>query len=68
MLSSLSLSGVPQVGLDMTSDLSSLLTGLVVLLTVSFLGILLASGADMARKAQVQHPTQGNFNALPKAA
>jgi hypothetical protein len=52
----------------MTTDLSSLLTGLVVLLTVSLLGILFASGAQQARKAQDQHPTSQEFGVLPKAA
>ncbi len=68
MLHSLSLAGIPQGGLDMTTDLSTLLTGLVVLLTVSLLGILFASGAEMARKAQPLHPTHGDIDALPKAA
>jgi hypothetical protein len=68
MLYPLSLSGVPQSGLDLTTDLGSLLTGLVILLTVSLLGILFTIGADRAREVKLQHSMPEDLGVLPKAA
>ena len=68
MFSSLSLSGVPQSGLDMTADFTSLFVGLVVVLGLSLLGIAFAIGVHDTRKAQSQKPRYEGCRALPKAA
>ena len=68
MFSSLSLSGVPQSGLDMTTDLTSLLIGLVVVLGLSLLGIAFAIGVHDTREARSQKPNYEESGALPKAA
>lgn len=52
MSSLLSLSGVPYGVLDMTTDLAPLLVGLVVVLGLSFLGIVFAIGVHDTREAQ----------------
>ena len=67
MFSSLSLSGVPQSGLDMTADFTSFV-GLVVVLGLSLLGIAFAIGVHDTRKAQSQKPQYEGCRALPKAA
>jgi hypothetical protein len=69
MLSSLSLSGVPQGVLDMTADFAPLLVGLVVLLGLSILGIAFAIGVHDTREArqQAQRPME-DVATLPKAA
>lgn len=69
MLSSLSLSGVPNMMLDMTADFAPLFGGLVVLLGFSVLGIAFAIGIHDTREAQQQtKPTQHDSVTLPKAA
>ena len=68
MFSSLSLSGVPQSGLDMTADFTPLFVGLVVVLGLSLLGIAFAIGVHDTRKAQSQKPKYEECGALPKAA
>lgn len=68
MFSSLSLSGVPQGGLDMTTDLTSLFVGLVVILGLSLLGIAFAIGVHDTREARAKKPTYEESGALPKAA
>jgi hypothetical protein len=68
MFSSLSLSGVPQSGLDMTADFTPLFVGLVVVLGLSLLGIAFAIGVHDTRKAQSQKPKYKECGALPKAA
>jgi hypothetical protein len=69
MLSSLSLSGVPQNVFDMTADFTPLFVGLVVVLGLSLLGIAFAIGVGDTREAQekAQRTTNG-VTALPKAA
>lgn len=69
MLSSLSLSGVPQYGIDMTTDFTPLFVGLVVMLGFSLLGIVFAIGVHDTRKAQTKELRVTNEVAsLPKAA
>lgn len=69
MLSSLSLSGVPNMMLDMTADFAPLFVGLVVLLGFSVLGIAFAIGIHDTREAQQQTKlTQHDSVTLPKAA
>jgi hypothetical protein len=69
MLSSLSLSGVPQQVLDMTTDFSPLFVGLVVILGFSLLGIAFAIGVHDTRKAQAKevHALDESVT-FPKAA
>ena len=69
MLSSLSLSGVPHMMLDMTADFTPLFTGLVVLLGLSVLGIAFAIGVHDTRQAQRRAPQlREEAPTLPKAA
>ena len=68
MFSSLSLSGVPQSGLDMTADFTPLFIGLVIVLGLSLLGIAFAIGVHDTRKAQSQNSEHEEYKALPKAA
>ena len=68
MFSSLSLSGVPQSGLDMTADFTSLFVGLVVVLGLSLLGIAFAIGVHDTREARSKKPKYEECGALPKAA
>lgn len=68
MFSSLSLSGIPQSGLDMTTDLTSLFVGLVVILGLSLLGIAFAIGVHDTREARSKNPSYEESGALPKAA
>lgn len=68
MFSSLSLSGVPQSGLDMTADFTPLFVGLVVVLGLSLLGIAFAIGVHDTREARSQKPKYEECEALPKAA
>jgi hypothetical protein len=69
MLSSLSLSGVPQQVLDMTTDFTPLFVGLVVMLGLSLLGIVFAIGVHDTRQAQTKERRVTNeVVSLPKAA
>ena len=68
MFPSLSLSGIPQSGLDMTTDLTSLFVGLVVILGLSLLGIAFAIGVHDTREARSKSLNYEESGALPKAA
>ncbi len=69
MWSSLSLSGVPQQILDMTTDFTPLFVGLVVVLGLSFLGIAFVIGAYDARQAHMKEVrVSSEVASLPKAA
>ncbi len=69
MWSSLSLSGIPQQGLDMTTDFTPLFMGLVVVLGLSLLGIAFVIGAYDARQAHMKEVRESSEVAsLPKAA
>ena len=68
MFSSLSLSGVPQSGLDMTTDLTSLFIGLVVVLGLSLLGFAFAIGVHDTREARSKKPKYEESEVWPKAA
>ena len=69
MLSPLSLSGIPNMMLDMTTDFAPLFVGLVVLLGLSLLGIAFAIGVHDTREAQRRMPQlPEEAPTLPKAA
>lgn len=69
MLSSLSLSGIPQQGLDMTTDFTPLFIGLVVVLGLSLLGIAFVIGVYDTRQAQKKElRVSSEVASLPKAA